>query len=79
MTSLVINDGCIDNARRLCGVSPNTPCSFMRDASDEGMAGLSNNASGPAIGIEEEMAAELIGTTVSIELIKLWPWVNQVY
>ncbi|KZP34403.1 Cl-channel protein [Athelia psychrophila] len=66
----------LDNAKRL-GVAQATPCVFARAASDEGVAGLSDSASGPAIGIEEEMAAELIGTTVSSDVIKLWPWVNQ--
>ncbi|KAF7985088.1 hypothetical protein HWV62_8969 [Athelia sp. TMB] len=67
----------LDNAKRLGGVRPETPCLFTRSAEDEGVPGLSDSASGPAIGIEEELAAELIGTTVRGDVIKLWPWVNQ--
>lgn len=50
----------------------------MRVATDRGVSGLSDSASGPAIGIEGEMAAELIDTTVGNDVLKLWPWVNQV-
>jgi chloride channel 3/4/5 len=34
--------------------------------------------SGSALGVEEEVARELIETSASIDVLKLWPWVNQV-
>jgi len=67
----------LDNARKRGNVSQHTECSFVRVATDRGVSGLSDSASGPAIGIEGEMAAELIDTTVGNDVLKLWPWVNQ--
>lgn len=34
--------------------------------------------SGSALGVEEEVARELIETSASTDVLKLWPWVNQV-
>lgn len=71
-------DHYLDNARKHGNVSQNTRCSFMRVATDRGVLGLSDSVSGPAIGVEGEMAAELIDTTVGNDVLKFWPWVNQV-
>lgn len=69
----------LDNAKKLGDISDDAACSFLRDAeTDHGVAGLSDSASGPAIGIEEELARELINTTLSSDILKLWPWVNLV-
>jgi hypothetical protein len=35
-------------------------------------------ASGPALGIEEELSTALFRTTASQDGIKFWPWVNKV-
>jgi chloride channel 3/4/5 len=50
----------------------------MCDMTDQGVPGLSDSIPGPAIGIEEDVAEEIIGTTVSSDILKFWPWVNQV-
>jgi len=34
--------------------------------------------SGSALGVEEDVATELIETSATIDVLKLWPWVNQV-
>jgi chloride channel 3/4/5 len=34
--------------------------------------------SGSALGVEEELATELIETSATVDVLKLWPWVNQV-
>jgi hypothetical protein len=60
------------------GVSPNTPCAFTRQASDQENFVLSGMTSGSALGVEEDVARELIETSASIDVLKLWPWVNQV-
>ena len=59
-------------------VSPETPCSFSRQASDQEDFVLSGVTSGSALGAEEDVAAELLETTASNDVLKLWPWVNQV-
>jgi chloride channel 3/4/5 len=71
-------DHSTDNAKELGDISPDTPCSFMRDTTDQGVPGLADSAPGQAIGIEEDVAEEIIGTTVSSDVLKFWPWVNQV-
>lgn len=68
-----------DNARELRDISQDTPCSFIPDTTDQGVPGLPDGTHGPAISIEEDVAEEIIGTTVSSEVLKFWPWVNQVF
>ncbi|EGO25898.1 hypothetical protein SERLADRAFT_355881 [Serpula lacrymans var. lacrymans S7.9] len=67
----------LDKAHKMGDIRPNTPCLFIREASDQEDLGLSGITSGPALGVEEEIATELIGTTASNDILKLWPWVNQ--
>jgi chloride channel 3/4/5 len=67
-----------DNARELGDISPDTACSFMRDTADHGVPGLSDSVPGQAIAVEEDVAEAIIGATVSSDLLKFWPWVNQV-
>ena len=71
-------DHSADNARELGDISPDTACSFMRDMTDHGVPGLSDIVPGQAIAIGEDVAEEIIGATVSSDLLKFWPWVNQV-
>lgn len=71
-------DHSVDNARELGDISPDKLCSFVRDSTDHGVPGLDDSTFGPAIGIEEDVADEIIETTVSSDVLKLWPWVNQV-
>lgn len=60
------------------GISPNTPCAFTRQASDQENFVLSGMTSGSALGVEEDVARELIETSASGDVLILWPWVNQV-
>lgn len=64
-----------DKTQHMGDITPETQCSFDRQASDQE---LSSVGSGSALGAEEEVAAELLETTVSNDVLKLWPWVNQV-
>jgi len=67
-----------DKAEHMGDVSPETPCSFSRQASDQEDFVLSGVTSGSALGVEEDVAVELLETTASNDALKLWPWVNQV-
>jgi len=67
----------LDKAQHMGDVSPETPCSFSRQASDQEDFVLSGVTSGSALGAEEDVAAELLETTASNDVLKLWPWVNQ--
>ncbi|KAG1725409.1 chloride channel [Suillus paluster] len=67
----------LDKAQGVGGISPNTSCAFTRQASDQEDFVLSDMTSGSALGVEEEVATELIETSATIDVLKLWPWVNQ--
>ncbi|KIJ60010.1 hypothetical protein HYDPIDRAFT_99474, partial [Hydnomerulius pinastri MD-312] len=67
----------LDKAQHMGDVTPETPCSFSRQASDQEDFVLSGVTSGSALGAEEEVATELLETTASDDVLKVWPWVNQ--
>jgi chloride channel 3/4/5 len=67
----------LDKAQNLGDISPSTPCAFTREASDQEDFVLSDMTSGSALGVEEDVATELIETSATIDVLKLWPWVNQ--
>lgn len=67
----------LDKAQHMGDITPETQCSFNRQASDQEHDILSGVGSGSALGAEEEVAAELLETTASNDVLKLWPWVNQ--
>lgn len=67
----------LDKAQNVGDISPSTPCAFTRGASDQEDFVLSDMTSGSALGVEEDVATELIETSATIDVLKLWPWVNQ--
>lgn len=67
----------LDKAQNVGDISPSTPCVFTREASDQEDFVLSDMTSGSALGVEEDEATELIETSATIDVLKLWPWVNQ--
>ncbi|KAL4073717.1 chloride channel [Scleroderma citrinum] len=67
----------LDKAQHMGDITSETLCSFNRQASDQEHFILSGVGSGSALGAEEEVAAELLETTASNDVLKLWPWVNQ--
>ncbi|KAG2148738.1 chloride channel [Suillus bovinus] len=67
----------LDKAQNVGDISPSTPCAFNREASDQEDFVLSDMTSGSALGVEEDVATELIETSATIDVLKLWPWVNQ--
>ncbi|KAF8554241.1 hypothetical protein OG21DRAFT_1462931 [Imleria badia] len=67
----------LDKTQHMGDVLLETPCSFIRQASDQEDFVLSGVTSGSALGVEEDVAVELLETTASNDVLKLWPWVNQ--
>ncbi|KAG1861551.1 chloride channel [Suillus subalutaceus] len=67
----------LDKAQNVGDISPSTPCAFTRETSDQEDFVLSDMTSGSALGVEEDVATELIETSATIDVLKLWPWVNQ--
>ncbi|OBZ70692.1 hypothetical protein A0H81_09370 [Grifola frondosa] len=66
-----------DKARKMQDISPETSCSFASDAEDHEEVEFSGIATGPAVGIDEDISMEIIETTATPDILKLWPWVNQ--
>ncbi|KAG2747073.1 hypothetical protein P692DRAFT_20780971 [Suillus brevipes Sb2] len=67
----------LDKAQNVGDITPSTPCAFLREASDQEDFVLSDMTSGSALGVEEDLATELIETSATVDVLKLWPWVNQ--
>ncbi|EIW62694.1 Cl-channel protein [Trametes versicolor FP-101664 SS1] len=67
----------LDKAKDYQDVQAGTPVSFAPDAEDEEEAEFSGMASGPAVGIDDELSLEIMETTATPDVLKLWPWVNQ--
>ncbi|KAI0633604.1 Cl-channel protein [Trametes polyzona] len=67
----------LDKARNVQDVRANTPVSFAPDSEDVEEAEFSGLATGPAVGIDDEISMEIMETTARPDVLKLWPWVNQ--
>jgi len=67
----------LEKSRRTRDVSPQTSCSFFPDAAEQDNLHLSATGTGPALGIDEDEAEDLIETSGSDTVINMWPWVNQ--
>ncbi|KAI0728276.1 Cl-channel protein [Fomitopsis betulina] len=71
----------LDKARRVQNISSTTPCSFASDQDDhiqiEFQVDFPGMATGPAVGIDEDISMEILETTATPGVLKFWPWVNQ--
>ncbi|CCM03209.1 uncharacterized protein FIBRA_05333 [Fibroporia radiculosa] len=71
----------LEKARKVRDVLPDTPCTFMSSAEDHAEIDLPVNipgiATGPAVGIDEDISMEILESTSTPEALKFWPWVNQ--
>ncbi|KZT71767.1 hypothetical protein DAEQUDRAFT_723852 [Daedalea quercina L-15889] len=71
----------LDRARRVQNISSTTPCSFTSDQDDhiqiEFQVDFPGMATGPAVGIDEDISMEILETTATPGVLKFWPWVNQ--
>lgn len=68
----------IDKTKRQHNVSPETPCLFVSDTDDGDELEFSGMASGPGVGMDDDVSLEIIENTARPDELKLWPWVNQV-
>lgn len=79
---VLATDTATDKARRVQNISFTTPCSFASDQDDhiqiEFQVDFPGMATGPAVGIDEDISMEILETTATPGVLKFWPWVNQV-
>lgn len=59
-------------------LTSDTPCSFTKDLDDQDSSELANLVTGPGVGMDEDLSIELIENTTTHDVVKFWPWVNQV-
>lgn len=55
-----------------------TPCSFVPEESDRDEVEFAGVPTGTGVGMDEDISLEIIETTSTMDVLKLWPWVNQV-
>ncbi|THH01086.1 hypothetical protein EW026_g1533 [Hermanssonia centrifuga] len=67
----------LNKAKKVQDMSLDTPCSFASESEDHDEVEFSGIATGPGVGMDEDISLELIETTASPDVFKLWPWVNQ--
>ncbi|EKM54714.1 uncharacterized protein PHACADRAFT_197144 [Phanerochaete carnosa HHB-10118-sp] len=67
----------LDKTRKIQGIAPDTPCSFASANEDHEEVIFSDIVAGAGVGMDEDISTELIETTATHEVLKLWPWVNQ--
>lgn len=69
-----------EKAKKIHCITPDTQCSFASCEPDEDegpqLSGL--RSAGPLIAIDEDLTADVIQSNASSEVLKLWPWVQQV-
>ena len=66
-----------EKAKGLQDVRTNTPVSFAPDTEDLEEAGFAGVAAGPAVGLDEDISLDIMESTATQDVLKLWPWVNQ--
>ena len=59
------------------GIFPDMLCTFTSDAEDHADIEFSGVSPGPGLGMDEDLSTEIIETTATHDVLKLWPWVNQ--
>jgi chloride channel 3/4/5 len=67
-----------EKMRRSRDVAPQTCCAFTSEGNEQGDSHLPDTSAGPALGIDEDEAENLIESSASGTVINMWPWVNQV-
>ncbi|OCH88114.1 Cl-channel protein [Obba rivulosa] len=67
----------LDKARLIQDIPQDTPCSFASNAEDHAEVEFSGIVTGPGVGIDEDISLEIIETAARLDMLKLWPWVNQ--
>lgn len=73
----------LDKARKMQNVSLETACVFLAEGSQQeqedelGISGMGMGA-WPAAGVEELATPLIVRREEEVDVIKMWPWVNQV-
>ena len=72
-----------ERASKVQDIRPDTVCSFAAEDPDvdEDVPSLSTpglRSAGPMVSIEDELSAEVVESTSTQDVIKFWPWVQQV-
>lgn len=70
-------------ASKVQDIRPDTVFSFASEDphADDGMASLNTpgfRSVGPIVAIEDELSAEVVESTSTRDVIRFWPWVQQV-
>lgn len=71
-------DNAVDKSRSTQGTTRDTECTFAAETEDHDEVEFSGMATGPGVGMDEDISMELMESTATHEMLKLWPWVNQV-
>lgn len=72
-----------EKASKVQDIRPDTLCSFAAEDphADEDIPSLSTpglRSAGPMVAIEDELSAEVVESTSTQDVIKFWPWVQEV-
>ncbi|KAI0798565.1 Cl-channel protein [Irpex lacteus] len=67
----------LDKAKKVQGTRPDTLCSFAAEEHERDEIEFSGIATGPGVGVDDDLSMEMLETTASSDVLKLWPWVNQ--
>ena len=59
-------------------ISLDTPCSFASEADDRDEVEFAGIATGPGVGMDDDISLEIMENTARPDELKFWPWVNQV-
>ena len=73
----------LERARKVQDIRPDTLCSFAGEdlQANEDIPSLSTpglRSVGPMVAIEDELSEEVVESTSTHDVIKFWPWVQQV-
>ncbi|THH31347.1 hypothetical protein EUX98_g2859 [Antrodiella citrinella] len=67
----------LEKARKVHDVTSDTQCSFAADPDDNDDVEFSGTGAAPGVGMDEDIATEIVESTATPDVVKLWPWVNQ--
>jgi len=73
--------GTLERASKVQDIRPDTLCSFAGDDVDGDILSLNvsgRRLAGPMVAIEDELSAEVVEATSTHDVVKFWPWVQQV-
>lgn len=69
---------CVDKAKKAQSISRDTLCLFASGDGERDEVEFAGIATGSGIDLDDDISLEIIETTSTHDVLKLWPWVNQV-